>query len=113
MNDSDLPEQNAATLADLMYTPADDGPSWRPCSADVACRCPTGLILRLRLLSYEQPVTASCRRLCLKRAGHRWLGVHAVSPRSVPYGQLHRVPFTNPFTAVPSNRDYRRRHTST
>jgi len=27
--------------------------SWRPCSADVACRCPTGLILRLRLLSYE------------------------------------------------------------
>jgi hypothetical protein len=46
----------------------------------------------------SQPVTGSCRRRCLNRARHRWLGVHAVTPRSTPYGQLHRVSFTNPFT---------------
>jgi hypothetical protein len=45
------------------------------------------------------PVTASCRSRCLKRAGHRWSRVQAITPRSKPSGQFCRVSFTNPFTS--------------
>jgi len=64
--------------------------SWRPCSADVACRCPTGLILRLRLLSYELTGSSvmsiresqTCRPRPTTRLGHHaaFHGIHAVAP---------------------------------
>jgi hypothetical protein len=71
--------------------------SWRPCSADVACRCPTGLILRLRLLSYERtgrrlpsPLgSQTCRSRRIARPSH-----HVMSTPSRPW---RRVSFPNSF----------------
>ena len=63
---------------------------WRPCSLTLLCRCPDGLILRLRLLGYEPtgcgltwpPGSQTCRSRSTARSSHHGAShiITAVAP---------------------------------